>query len=156
VAASERRTKPRIFLDTEATIQIDGKKIPCRALNICAKGLALLCPVEPPVGQVVKVEFFLPNGVGPLKVDAIPVREERRNRDFVWGMKFQYPDNFTVSHIERFIREHLTEQARGRITGRQSQLSSKYAKKDESSPGVIKGLFKAAMRQLKGGNIKNR
>ena len=148
MAGTERRKKPRVSLDTEAFIEIGGKKIKGRTHNLAAQGVAVLCQLEQAVGDKVKVHILLPNEAGWVVVEAVLVRQERRGEEAVWGLKFERPDNWTVSHIERYIREQLATQARQKITGQAAKASARRQREKGGNPLVR--LFRAAITELTG------
>jgi hypothetical protein len=75
-----RQTRHR--LEADVTIRAEGKLVPGRAQDISESGMAVMLPVELPIGTTVEVEIRLP---------AVPVttRAIVRNRDvFLHGLEF--------------------------------------------------------------------
>lgn len=134
MASNERRKKPRVSLDTEALIEIDGQKSKGRVRDLAAEGIAVSCQLDQEVGQKVKVHFQLPNSKGWMATEAMLVRAERNGRYTTWGIRFQRPDPKVLSHIECFIREQLTIKAREKHAYRPTKGSKRRKPAEKVSP----------------------
>jgi hypothetical protein len=80
----EERRHKRLELKAEVTVRSESGALPGRTLDISESGMAVILPVELPVGKAVKLEMKVP---APITADAIV-----RSRDvFRHGFEFVQP-----------------------------------------------------------------
>ena len=84
---TKARRSPRILLDVDVNIYSQkAGLVPGRTLDISESGIAVMLPVELPIGEAVKLEISFP--LEPATVGAVV-----RNRNvFRYGFEFEPPD----------------------------------------------------------------
>jgi PilZ domain len=103
--ANERRGQPRASLDTSVIAFIGDERIECRAVDISATGMALLCPVVRPNGQFMRINFALPSrGAAQwLDADGVVARVTRVEQGVLLGVQFLVIEDRAAQEVHAYV-----------------------------------------------------
>ena len=161
--SKERRSKPRVPLDTEFVVFSGSERLWCRARDVAATGMALLSPLpggNP--GLYMRIQLTLPDGDAALPIDAVLVREQETPDGFVWGVRFHSLESWVASSIEIYVRKQLAEMVHSRktsanLSAARAKLQAKAIKEKKArkqaakkkprkeKDGLLSSLFKKAL-----------
>jgi hypothetical protein len=148
--SKERRSKPRVPLDTEFVVFSGCERLWCRARDVAATGMALLSPLpggNP--GLYMRIQLTLPDGEAALPIDAVLVREQETPDGFVWGVRFHSLESWVASSIEIYVRKQLAEMVHSRKAS--ANLSAARAKLQANAIKEKKARNQAAKKKPRKG-----
>lgn len=144
--SKERRSRPRVPLDTEFVVFSGCEKLWCKARDVAATGMALLSPLpggNP--GLYMRIQLTLPGGDASMPIDAVLVREQETSDGFVWGVRFHSLESWVASNIEIYIRKRLAEMIRSQNST--ASISATRAKLQAAAIKKRKDREKAARKK---------
>lgn len=170
VISKERRSKPRVPLDTEFVVFSGSERLWCRARDVASTGMALVSPVPGGTpGLYMRIQITLPEGKAPLPIDAVLVREQETPEGFVWGVRFNSLESWVAASIEIYVRKQLAAMIRfqhstaslsatraklqaAAVQKRRSYRTSKKKKPPEDNAqdpedSLLSSLFKKALKK---------
>jgi hypothetical protein len=146
VVSKERRSRPRVPLDTEFVVFSGSERLWCRARDVAASGMALVSPLpggNP--GLYMRIQLTLPDGDATLPIDAVLVREQETPDGYVWGVRFHSLESWVASNIEIYVRKQLAEMIRSQTST--ASLSATRAKLQAAAIKKRKNRHRAAKKK---------
>jgi hypothetical protein len=125
MVSQERRQKPRAPLETEVQVRIDSELAAAHIQDISIIGMSLICGYRCQLGSRVQLLFDLPNAPDGVTTEAELVRCHKAGADCIWGLRFVRIHPKMSAAIERFVRDHLVELARGRYASKKPPAKQK-------------------------------